>query len=128
MKAEMRAGCVALLESKDLRETITTIIGVTSASKLEQCSTLCAQLMRDAREHAKVARLLGAADFRIELMLATRYPELHELDASLMRSIHSCKLTHHTETYHPTVTQITTSLQLQIAKLSRAPPFELTDP
>ena len=102
MKAEMRAGCVALLESKDLRETITTIIGVTSASKLEQCSTLCAQLMRDAREHAKVARLLGAADFRIELMLATRYPELHELDASLMRSIHSCKLTHqYKKSAHP---------------------------
>ena len=109
MKAEMRpAGCVALLESKDLREAITTIIGVTSAAILEQCSTLCAQLMHDAREHAKVARLLGAADFTIELMLATRYPELHELDASLLIETSMRPNLDYaprcTETSHPTVT------------------------
>ena len=55
MKAEMRSGgCEAPLEPKDLRETITTIIGVTSAAILEHCSTLCAQLLHDAENMPKL--------------------------------------------------------------------------
>ena len=84
-----RAPFVQLLETYDVIETITHIIGVASAFILEQGSADLARLMRHARQQAPAVQLLAEVDFRLELMLATRYAAVCEIDASRMREHYS---------------------------------------